>query len=297
MRVLVTANGATGHVRPMVGLAQGFERVGVEAIIVTDVAVSDNPEFGALQSRVLPNVDDEIGIDGVSFRRSQMTRAPAERSAAALGYFLAKTEAWVPAMTGLIEELRPEVIIRETTFWAAWLAGDLTETPVATFYFNPPTPVSRLNTITGGKFSAARVRAGLPADPELSSMEHWLTLVGLPASWIGSDQVLRPTTHLIQPPEPEATDDGSVDALFDGLPDRPTVYVTLGTTFNAEPGVFEMVLEGLHDVDANVIATTGRSIDPASFGRQPEHVRLTRYVPQGALLPRCDAVVALGLYC
>ena len=245
---------------------------------------------------MLPSVDDEIGIDEVSFTQSQMSRAPAERSAAALGYFLAKTEAWLPAMTGLIEELRPEVIIRETTFWASWLAGDLTGTPVATFYFHAPTPVSRLNAITGGKFSAARVRAGLPEDPELSSMEHWLTLVGLPASWIGSDQTLRATTHLIQPPEPEATDDGSLDALFDGLPDRPTVYVTLGTTFNAEPGVFEMVLEGLHDVDANVIATTGRSIDPASLGQQPEHVRLTRYVPQGALLLRRDAVVAHGGY-
>ena len=73
-------------------------------------------------------------------------------------------------------------------------------------------------------------------------------------------------------------------------------YVTLGTTFNGEPGVFEMVLEGLRDVDGNVIATTGGAIDPTSFGPQPVHVRLARYIPQGALLARCNAVVAHGGY-
>jgi UDP:flavonoid glycosyltransferase YjiC (YdhE family) len=280
----------------MIGLAQGLERAGVEAIIVTDVALPDDPEFGVLHGRVLPDVDEDIGSDGASVIRSQMSRAPAERAAVALGYFLAKSEAWLPTLIGLIDELRPEVIVRETAFWGSWLAGELTGTPVATFNFHPPAPAARLDLITGGEFSAARVRAGLPEDPELSSMDRGLALVGMPASWIGSDQALPSTTHLIQPPEPETIDDGSVDELFASLPDRPTVYVTLGTTFNGEPGVFEMVLEGLRDVDANVIATTGRSIDPASFGQQPEHVRLTRYVPQGVVLPRCHAVVAHGGY-
>jgi UDP:flavonoid glycosyltransferase YjiC (YdhE family) len=296
MRVLVTANGATGHLRPMLGLAQGLDIAGLEAIVVTDVAATGSPEFGDLPSRVLPNVDAEIGFDGASFTESQISRAPAERSGAALRYFLAKSEAWLPTLIELIDELRPEVIVRESTFWGSWLAGELTGTPVATFNFHPPGPSSRIDVLSGGEGSAARARAGLPADPELSSMDRWLTLVGLPARWIGTDQPLRPTTHLIQPPEPHTADDRSVDELFAGLPDRPTVYVTLGTTFNGEPGVFEMVLEGLHDVQANVIATTGRSIDPASFGRQPEHVRLTRYVPQGPLLSRCDAVVAHGGY-
>jgi MGT family glycosyltransferase len=280
----------------MIGLAQGLERAGAEAIVVTDVALQDNAEIGDLQSRHLPDVAAEVGIDRVSFTRSQMSRAPAERAAAAIRFFLAKSEAWLLTLVGLIDDVQPDAIVRETTFWGSWLAGELTGTPVATFTFHPPAQASRLDALTGGEFAAARVRAGLPDDPELSSMDRCLTLVGLPASWIGSDFTSSPTTHLIQPPEPETTDDGSVDGLFAGLPEQPTVYVTLGTTFNGEPGVFEMVLEGMRDVDANVIATTGRSIDPASFGPQPEQVRLARYVPQGALLARCDAVVAHGGY-
>jgi MGT family glycosyltransferase len=294
MRVLVTANGATGHLRPMIGLAQGLERAGAEAIVIADVALEKDAEMGNLQSRLLPNLEDEF--DRVSRIRSQINRPPAERPAAAIRFFLAKSEAWLPTLVGLIDELRPDAIVRESTFWGSWLAGELTGTPVATFNFHPPAQASRLDAITGGDFSAALVRAGLPDDPQLSSMDQWLTLVGMPASWIGSDLTLSPTTHLIQPPEPETTDDGSVDELFAGLPDQPTVYVTLGTTFNSEPGVFEMVLEGMRDVDANVIVTTGRTVDPESFGPQPEQVRLARYVPQGALLARCHAVVAHGGY-
>jgi UDP:flavonoid glycosyltransferase YjiC (YdhE family) len=294
MRVLVTANGATGHLRPMIGLAQGLERAGAEAIVVTDVALQDNAEMGNLQSRRLPNMENEH--DRASRIRSQIDRTPAERPAAGIRFFLSMSEAWLPTLVELIDELRPDAIVRESTFWGSWLAGELTGTPVATFNFHPPAQASRLDAITGGDFAAALVRAGLPEDPHLSSMDRWLTLVGMPAGWIGSDVTLSATTHLIQPPEPETTDDGSVDELFAGLPDRPTVYVTLGTTFNGEPGVFEMVLEGMRDVDANVIATTGRSIDPTSFGSQPEQVRLARYVPQCALLARCDAVVAHGGY-
>ena len=294
MRVLVTANGATGHLRPMIGLAQGLERAGAEAIVITDVALQDNAEMGSLQSRRLPGFEDEV--DRVSRIQSQINRPPTERPAAAIRFFLAKSEACLPTLLGLIEELRPDAIIRESTFWGSWLAGELTGTPVAAFNFHRPALASALDAFTGGEFSAARVRAGLPDDPELSSMDRCMTLVGLPASWIGSDLTLSPNTHLIQPPEPETTDDGSVDELVAGLPDQPTVYVTLGTTFNGEPGVFEMVLEGLRDVDANVIATTGGAIDPTSFGPQPVHVRLARYIPQGALLARCNAVVAHGGY-
>src|SRR4026208_2433754 len=98
MRVLVTAHGATGHLRPMIGLAQGLERAGVEAIIVTDVALPDDPEFGVLHGRVLPDGDADTGSDGASVIRSQMSRAPAERAAVALGYFLAKSEAWLPTL-------------------------------------------------------------------------------------------------------------------------------------------------------------------------------------------------------
>jgi MGT family glycosyltransferase len=79
------------------------------------------------------------------------------------------------------------------------------------------------------------------------------------------------------------------------LPDRPTVYVTLGTIFNTESGdLFSRVLSGLREFEATVVVTVGRNIDPERFGPQPDNVRIERYIPQSVLLPHCDLVVNHG---
>jgi len=75
----------------------------------------------------------------------------------------------------------------------------------------------------------------------------------------------------------------------------PTIYFTLGTVFNLESGdLFARVLAGLSELEVDVVATVGRQIDPAELGSQPERIRVERYLPHSAVLPRCDAVVSHG---
>jgi len=79
------------------------------------------------------------------------------------------------------------------------------------------------------------------------------------------------------------------------LPDRPVLYVSLGTVFNARArSVFAAVLEGLRDAPVTVVLTIGTDNDPGDFGPQPEHVHIERFIPQSLLLPFCDAVVNQG---
>jgi UDP:flavonoid glycosyltransferase YjiC (YdhE family) len=40
----------------------------------------------------------------------------------------------------------------------------------------------------------------------------------------------------------------------------------------------------------------GRSMDPAQFGPQPDHIHIEQYIPQTLLLPHCDALVFHGGY-
>ncbi len=81
------------------------------------------------------------------------------------------------------------------------------------------------------------------------------------------------------------------------LPDRPTVYVTLGTEFSRGPAgraIFTAMLAALRDEPMNLIVTVGRDNDPADFGPQPPNVHIERYIPQSPLLPHCDLVVRHG---
>jgi UDP:flavonoid glycosyltransferase YjiC (YdhE family) len=87
---------------------------------------------------------------------------------------------------------------------------------------------------------------------------------------------------------------GGLPPVIDALPYRDTVHLTLGTVFNGNREVLSAALAGLLALDVNVIATVGPSVDPASFGPQPPHVLVARYLPHTFLLPRCKLVVSQG---
>lgn len=104
-----------------------------------------------------------------------------------------------------------------------------------------------------------------------------------------------PTTHFIRNGEA----DGPIDPLpvwWTNLPERPTVYVSLGTVFSAQyPQVFETILAGLRDQPLNLILTVGRDVDPARFGPQPASVRIERFIPPGtlaAILPHISLCIS-----
>ena len=74
------------------------------------------------------------------------------------------------------------------------------------------------------------------------------------------------------------------------LPDRQSVYVTLGTVFN-RIGQFRIFLEAFAQMDLNLIMTIGNDNDPAALGQPPPNVFIERFVAQDLLLPHVSAVV------
>jgi hypothetical protein len=96
----------------------------------------------------------------------------------------------------------------------------------------------------------------------------------------------------LRPAEPE--DVAGISAPWGTrLPERPTVYMTLGTVFN-DLSIFRLLLEALANLDCNVIATIGRDKDPASLEPLPENAIVERYVPQSKVLPHSDLMVSHG---
>jgi UDP:flavonoid glycosyltransferase YjiC (YdhE family) len=104
--------------------------------------------------------------------------------------------------------------------------------------------------------------------------------------------VLSPFPPSLRDPGPARCFRTAVGARREGA---QTVYFTLGTVFNLESGdLFARVLAGLRELDVDVVATVGRQIDPEELGPQPERIRVERYLPHSAVLPRCAAVVSHG---
>ncbi|PDP87091.1 hypothetical protein CQJ94_13090, partial [Glycomyces fuscus] len=79
-------------------------------------------------------------------------------------------------------------------------------------------------------------------------------------------------------------------------PARPRVCVTLGTTLMSQDrggDVFRELLEGLADLDVEVVATLPAS-EQDRLGTVPGNARLVEYVPLHALAPTCAAMVDHG---
>lgn len=79
--------------------------------------------------------------------------------------------------------------------------------------------------------------------------------------------------------------------LPEWLWERPVVYATLGTYSNTNSAVFRLFLDVLADLDVNGIVTIGRDNDPAALGSSPPNVHVAQFIPQADLLPHCTAAL------
>jgi UDP:flavonoid glycosyltransferase YjiC (YdhE family) len=198
----------------------------------------------------------------------------------------------LPALLDICADWKPEVLVREDTDFAGCVAAERAGLPHITFQVAAWRPW--LHPLLVEPLDRLRAAVGLPPDPELAMLHRYLLLVPGPPRYQDVDAPLPATARAVRY---VAFDHSGEEALPDwvtALPDRPLVYATMGTVFNQVPGVLEAIIEGLRDEPISVIVTTGRDRDPATFGPQPAHVHIERYVPQSLLFPCCDMVVTHG---
>jgi MGT family glycosyltransferase len=82
-----------------------------------------------------------------------------------------------------------------------------------------------------------------------------------------------------------------------GDPDLPLVYVTFGSVAGSLPpfaGVFREALDALADVDASVLMTVGRKVDPRDLGPLPPNAQVLQWLPQETVLVHAAAMLGHG---
>ncbi len=83
---------------------------------------------------------------------------------------------------------------------------------------------------------------------------------------------------------------------FGAPPTRPLVYATLGTVpiFNAAPVLLAAIIEGVADVDVDVILAVGRNNDPHDLGPLPHNVHAERHLSQVHALSGSSVAITHG---
>jgi UDP:flavonoid glycosyltransferase YjiC (YdhE family) len=289
MRILFTFIGGLGHFDPMEPVARAAAAAG------HDVAVACS---GGVIARI-----EQAGYPGLATSppRSSGPRArdmtpisPVDARAAEIEFAENFADKGAHRHAGAVQDhiraWRPDVIVRDEADFGSAIAAEVLGVPVATVLVLASGMLMRPDLISA-PLTAVRAEHGLSPDPSLSMLTRGVVLSPFPPSFRS------PASPLSLPETTFAFRGGpsEVNPIPPARTSRKRVYVTLGTVFNSGSGdLFERLLAGLAEVDADVVMTVGRDVDPAAFGTQPDHLRIESFVPQADLLPITDLVVSHG---
>lgn len=284
MRVLAACSlGGAGHLHPLLPFLDAARRRGHDTLVVGPPALE--AMVGATGHPFAAG--GEPPEEAIAPIREQLPVVPAAE-ASVLGnrelFGRLATAAMLPAMGRVIATWRPDLVLRDPCEYSSAVVA------------------RRLGTAT------AQVAIGLAAvewasidvaAPALEAHRRGLTgelrrapyLTRFPAS---VDPSPFPDTRLFR--EPVTAAPAPLPDWWDGCR-AGLVYVSFGTVLghmsNAAQ-VFRIALQAVAGLDARVLLTVGRRIDPGTLGDVPAHVHVEPWVDQVDVLGEAEVVVCHG---
>ncbi|MBV9790190.1 MAG: glycosyltransferase family 1 protein [Chloroflexi bacterium] len=290
MRMLFTFVGGSGHFEPLLPIAQAARAAG------HTVAFACSPSMVATVENSAFTVFAIGTSSGQPPERRPLLAVDMEREERDLREGFARDGARfrAPVILALCAEWQPDVVVYDETDFGSAIAAERLGLPHATVLVIAAGSFVRKD-VLGDALDEVRAEHSLPPDPELAMLSRYLVLSPFPPSYRDPAFPLPATGHAFRSRVVDISAHEAAPSWLANLPAAPSVYFTLGTIFNLESGdLFTRVLTGLRDLPINLIVTVGRHIDPAEFGPQPANIHIERFIPQAAILPRCNAVVSHG---
>jgi len=295
MRMLFTTLQASGHFHPLVPIARAAVAAGHEVAVAC--AASFAPTVERVGFRAFPAGFDDRGRPMHELFPGFLKMTAAMPYWGLPNIFVGVyAVTMVPDLLTIAREWQPDLIVRGSSEYGGCVAAEVLGIPHASVRTASPSSQHGMRHLVAEPLARLRELNGLPPDPDVAMPFRYLHLAAEPPRFRLPDGPVAPTAHLLRPVNFESGDEELPPWAAD-LPDRPTIYATLGTAASRSPAartLFPAMLVALCDEPVNVIVTVGRYNDPADFGPQPGNVHIERFIPQSALLPHCDLVVHQG---
>ena len=156
-------------------------------------------------------------------------------------------EAMLPGLLEAVRRWRPDVLVRAHLAYAGWIAAEECGIPYVTVeeYASGDFGWSREN--MDSTLNSWRERRGLPPDPELSRLHHYLMLAPFPRSLRQADAPFGETARRIKPLIFNESTDDLLPEWVNTLPARPIVHASLGTVNVDRPDLLRVMVEGAAD--------------------------------------------------
>jgi UDP:flavonoid glycosyltransferase YjiC (YdhE family) len=288
MRVLCSTTPHLGHFLPMVPLAHALERRGHDVVVASEPGFAQSVQREGLRP---VGVGRDLTVeDMLAVLPDIGSVAPADQDAYARPRIFVELRAnnVVDDLRVLIEEWRPDLVVRESAELAAWALAERLGLPHVAA--GVATPAAEWEAIAAPWIERLGQRVGI-AGLRAEAMYRHALLVFEPAGF--GDWADTPTARRYRPGANLAGGTREVDARLDTFDDAPLVYATLGTEFY-DAGFMTAMLDAAACNGRNVVATVGRGNDPSSVAPDDGRALVVRWLAQDALLDRVDVVLCHG---
>ena len=295
MRVLCATTANDGHFGPLLPFARALAEAGHEVRVAAPASYAGVAKAG-LAHEPFADAPREL-IGPVMGRLPTMAFEEADDLVIREVFARIDAQAALPSLVETVERWRPDLMLRETAELASLAAAERAGVPhvqvcigmhevlprFAQAVSDPLEELGRLAGLVGGRMTSA-----LASETVLSLVPE---VLDHPSGQVpsGSDEFLR-----FHEPRPAA----GAHRLPDwGDPQLPLIYVTFGSvTGSLSPfaSVFRRALDALADIEARVLLTVGRKVDPAGLGPLPSNAHVEQWLPQDAVLGQAAGVLGHG---
>jgi len=291
MRILFASTAGNGHLDPLLPVAEACREQGDEVFFTVPDRERPRAEVEGRGLICRPFADSEEDERDAALAASDPSDRDAGNRVVVREVFgRINTTAALASMRALIDELRPDLVVREPFEGASWLAAAHAGVPTVLV---PCTPSRSM--VFGAEHMLAGIRPlvdalGLELDSSPAQGARAVVTwnpAGLDGSWEVEGPVLRIAPD---PPWPEHAD-GS---------ERPRLFVCFGTVTGFVPGLLARIgratLDALADLEVDARFAVGRGVDASALAPVPGHVEVVDFVPLREVLPRTDLALIHGGY-
>ena len=296
MRILLTTRGSAGHLNPLAPFGHAALGAGHEVLVAAQGQHAGNVERAGLPFAPFGEPPPEQWMPLLAdFGAMDLDTA----NAAMIGDYFARmdTAAALPGLRAIVEDWRPDVIVREGWEYASTLVAELHGIPVVRVALGLAAVEALSIDLSAAAVDAARAELGLPPDPAGDRMRDtpWLTM--LPEA-LEDPTVATPwPTHRFRPGVPAEAP--PLPDWWPGNDERALVYVTFGSVTAGEhlpyyPALYRAAIDALRPLPVRALLTIGDRRDLAELGPLPANVHVEEWVTQDAVLPHAAAIVGHG---
>jgi UDP:flavonoid glycosyltransferase YjiC (YdhE family) len=289
MRVLVATTAGSGHFAPLVPFAGALREAGHA------IRVAAPGSFAATVQRAgfahVPLADGATDELRAVYERLPTLSMEAANAVIVREVFCGiDARAALPTMQGVVDQWRPDLILRETAEISSYVVAEQYAIPHAQVAISLAALEDFIQPLVEEPLrmmGAQHGWAGVEAAPHL-------TLV--PASLEEPDRrSASPSYRFRHPAAP--VDTPALPRTWWRTTDLPVVYVTLGSVAASVgffPDFYRAVLAALADLPLRILPTLGEAGDPESLQPIPPNCHVERWWPQEHVMPHAAAMVTHG---